>query len=175
MVDAPGRPLPRFPEQLVDSAAQRIAQVLDGLGAGPDDLAYTQGACGGDLLFTEACQARGVPVQWMQPFEEPEFIRRSVALRGAHWRARYDRARARLDRPVLSMPALAAAAVGDPFERCNQGLLERALAHGADRLRMVVLWNGEDGEGRGGADHLVRMSRALGCPVLWIDTRSLGA
>ena len=65
MVDAPDRPTPRFPAEKELIAAQRIAEALDHLSAGPEDLAFTQGACGGDLLFTEACQQRGVKVQWL--------------------------------------------------------------------------------------------------------------
>lgn len=173
MVDAPDRDPARFPESAVESAGARIAQALRELAVGPEDLGYTQGACGGDLLFTAACQARGVPVQWMQPFDEDAFIQRSVALRGAHWSARYHAARAQLDRPVLSMPTQLGATAGDPFERCNQWLLERALAHGVDRLRVVVLWNGQGGDGPGGTAHLMKLTRALGQSPIWIDTRTL--
>ena len=81
LVDAPGREPPRFPESAVPQAKRWIESVLETLDADASDLAYTQGACGGDLLFTEACQARAVPVQWLQPFDEPEFIARSVAIR----------------------------------------------------------------------------------------------
>lgn len=65
MIDAPDRLVPRFPANKEPIAASRIAEALDTLGAGDRDLALTQGACGGDLLFTEACLARGVRVRWM--------------------------------------------------------------------------------------------------------------
>ena len=78
MVDADDRATPRFPADMVPSAARRIAAALDALGANPKDIALTQGACGGDLLFTEACRARGVKVYWLQPYSEPEFIEASV-------------------------------------------------------------------------------------------------
>lgn len=175
MVDAPDRAAPRFPERWIDLAAARIGAMLDEWSAGPQDLAYTQGACGGDLLFTEACRARRVPVQWMQPFAEPVFIERSVALRGAHWRARYERARATLDRPPLPLPPPSHGTAGNPFERCNRWLLARALEHGAKRLRVMVLWNGEDGDAPGGTDHLVGLARRVGGRVYWIDTRVLAA
>jgi hypothetical protein len=174
MVDAPDRDPPRFPESAVPAAGKRVVEALHELGAGADDLGYTQGACGGDLLFTEACQSLGVPVQWMQPFDEDEFIQRSVALRGGHWTSRYGSARAKLDRPVLSMPAHLGVTAGDPFERCNQWLLERALTHGANRLRVIVLWNGQGGDGPGSTAHLMQLVRSLGREPLWIDTRQLG-
>lgn len=173
LADAPDRPAPRLPESSLETALQRIGQTLDALAAGSADLGYTQGACGGDLLFTQACQQRGIPVQWLQPFDEPEFIARSVALRGSVWLQRYQEARASLDRPVLSMPGHLGHVRGDPFERCNQWLLERALAHGVERLRVIVLWDGQGGDGPGGTAHLVRLARALGQPAHWIDTRQL--
>ena len=58
MIDAPDRKDPRFPSDKEPIAATAIAAKLDALGAGPDDLAFCGGACGGDLLFAEACLAR---------------------------------------------------------------------------------------------------------------------
>ena len=67
-----------------------IAAALDELGAGPGDLALAQAANGGDLLFLEACKARGLRLVLMLPFAEAYFIARSVCRRagGARWRAR---------------------------------------------------------------------------------------
>lgn len=176
MVDAPDRPTPRFPERWVPAALRRIEQALEQLDAGPGDLAYTQGACGGDLLYTQACLARGVPVQWLQPFaDEAEFLRRSVALRGAHWAQRYHALRAQLDRPVQGMAADPAEAGADPFERCNRWLLACALAHGAERLRVIALWNGQGGDGPGGTAHLLQLAHEAGREAIWIDTRTLSA
>src|SRR5689334_19370013 len=79
MVDAPGRETPRFPKELVPMAAVRIAATLEQIGAGPEDLAICQAAAGGDLLFLEACQQRGVRVQIRLPFAEPDFVERSIA------------------------------------------------------------------------------------------------
>ncbi len=177
MVDAPGRAAPRFPEERAPAAARRIADILAELDAGPDDLALTQGAAGGDLLFTEAAQARGLPVQWLQPLDEAQFLQASVQPSGASWQARYDAARAALD-PAL--PILAAPSVlgplqpgQDPFSRCNLWLLETALAYGAERVHLIALWNGAPGDGPGGTDHLVReVQRRHGFAVV-IDPATL--
>ena len=61
-----------------EAAARRIAIELERLDAGAGDLALTQGAAGGDLLFAEACIARGVPVRLLLPLPEREFIERSM-------------------------------------------------------------------------------------------------
>ena len=43
MIDTPDRPIPRFPADKKNLAADRIGKALDGLGAGPNDLAIAQG------------------------------------------------------------------------------------------------------------------------------------
>ena len=60
MIDAPDRKDPRFPADKEKIAADAIAAKLDELKAGPEDLAFCGGACGGELLFAEACLERGV-------------------------------------------------------------------------------------------------------------------
>jgi hypothetical protein len=177
MVDAPDRKEPRFPGGKVPAAARRLAEVLDGLQAGPRDLALCQAAAGGDLLFLEACEQRGARCEVLLPFEEPEFIRRSIepVTDGAQWVARYHALRTRLSRPPRLMPReLGSLAEGaDPFERCNLWLLDTALAHGPDQVHFVCLWNGGGGDGPGGTAHMVEQVRAQGGQVHWIDTRTL--
>src|SRR4029453_938573 len=77
-IDAPDRAQPRFPADKEAIAAQRVAEALERLGAGPEDLAYSQAAAGGDLLFLEECQRRGVRCQVLLPFPEPDFIAKSI-------------------------------------------------------------------------------------------------
>jgi len=178
MVDAPDRAGERFPESRVDVAAQRIATTLRELDAGPDDLALTQGACGGDLLFTEACLALGVRISWLQPFLEAEFMQRSVLCCGEHWRQRYLDARQNLGRPVLAAPKELGdpptfAEKGYPYERCNRWLLYTALAWGVDKVHFVCLWNGAGGDGPGGTAHMYEEVAKRTGQVSWIDTRTL--
>jgi len=174
-VDEPGRADPRFPSDKVGIAADRIGEALDQLGAGPDDLALTQGACGGDLLFSRACQERGVRVQWLQAFEEAEFIQASVVRGGESWRQVYLEARARLEAPIRS----AAAELGqlpegsDPYERCNLWLLNTALSLGPEKVRFICLWNGGGGDGPGGTAHMVDEVKRRTGQVIWLDTRTI--
>ena len=178
MIDAPDRPRPRFPAEKETSAARKIAEALDMHGAGPDDLALTQGACGGDLLFTEACQQRGVQVHWMQPFREPDFIQKSVVCCGEAWRRRYLDARTRLAGPIRSLvdalgPLPPGSEPGYSHERCNLWLLNTALARGVDKVRFICLWNGGAGDGPGGTAHLYNEVKNRTGRVTWIDTRTL--
>ena len=89
MIDAPDRKDPRFPPDKEPIAAKAIADKLDALGAGPEDLAICGGACGGDLLFAEACLARGLKLELRIPFDEPTFIRKSVAFAPGNWTDRF--------------------------------------------------------------------------------------
>lgn len=177
IVDRPGRTPPRFPPSAVPSAAARIADALASLDAGPSDLALTQGAAGGDLLFIEAAQARGVPVQLLQPFDEARFLAESVLPHGEAWLARYAAARARLgaDHPVLAAPAVLGdlAAGDDAYERCNRWLLATALAQHGAGLSLIALWDGAGGDGPGGTAHLVRTVGEQAGRVIVIAPQSL--
>ncbi len=178
MVDTPDRPKPRFPPDKEEAAAQHMAGALDELGAGLEDLAFTQGACGGDLLFTEACQRRGVKVHWLQPFREPDFIQRSVIRGGEPWRQRYRDAKKRLAAPIRAAPEELGEpppGAGDyyPYERCNLWLLYTALVWGRDRLSFVCLWDGGGGDSPGGTAHMYDEVKRRTGSVYWIDARKL--
>jgi tetratricopeptide (TPR) repeat protein len=178
MIDAPGRTSPRFPIDKEAVAEQRIAAALDQLGAGSQDLALTQAAAGADLLFLEACLARGVRCQVQLPFEEPEFIRRSIepSVSGARsWTDRFYAVKAQLTSPPRIMTdELGPLPNGiDPFERCNLWLLYTALACGVDKVRFVCLWNGGGSDGPGGTAHIYNEVKARTGHVTWIDARTL--
>jgi hypothetical protein len=170
LVDAPGRVPPRFPSALVPAVRAAIEQQLDRLGAGRGDLALTQGAAGGDLLFAEACQKRGLTLQLLLPQNEADFVAASILSceQGAAWLARWNAVRAQLARPPQALPA----GTRRIYERCNHWLLEQALVHGAERLRFICLWDGEEG-GAGGTGHMVAEVKRIGAPVAWIDIRQL--
>lgn len=177
MIDAPGRTPPRLPADKEGAAAARLAQALDAAGAGEGDLALSQAAAGGDLLFVEACQARGVRCQVLLPFDEPTFIAESLlpSVSGEAWRERWFAAKARLaDAPRVMPVELGPLPRGvNPYERCNLWLLYSALAWGADRLRFFCLWNGSGGDGPGGTRHMHDEVKRRTGRVAWVDTRTL--
>lgn len=177
MVDAPTRPTPRFPIEKEAAAATRIAEALARLDAGPADLALCQGAAGGDLLFLEACQQRGVRCRVQLPFAEAEFIRRSIlpSVQGERWRQRFFEVKGRASTELrVATEELGAPPSGtDPFERCNLWLLYSALACGVEKVRFICLWNGEGGDGPGGTAHMYNEVQRRTGRVEWIDTRTL--
>lgn len=177
MVDKPDRDSPRFPNDKADIAAGKIAEALVALGAGEGDLALTQGAAGGDILFAESCVKLGVCVQLLQPYPEADFIQRSIlpSDQGENWRQRYFKLKKRVSLSPRTMPdALGPLPKGaDPYERCNLWLLYTALAYGIDKVRFICLWNGEGGNGPGGTDHMYREVNERTGQVTWLDTGKL--
>ena len=61
------------------------------------------------------------------------------------------------------------------WQHNNLWLLHSALAHGAEKVVLIALWNGTHGGGPGGTEHLVTEVKRLGgrCEVL--DARVLVA
>jgi tetratricopeptide (TPR) repeat protein len=177
MVDAPDREEPRFPLGKVPIAAERIGAALDALGVGPEDLAFSQAASGGDLLFIEACQKRGARSQVLLPFPEPRFIENSVVQSAGadEWRRRFYAMKDALTLPIRVMPDELGEAPKhvNPYERCNLWLLYSTLACGLDKVRYITLWNGGGGDGRGGAAHMYEAVQERTGRVTWIDTRTL--
>ena len=104
MIDAPDRKEPRFPADKEAIAAKAIAAKLDELKAGPDDLALCGGACGGDLLFAEACLERGARLELRLAFDEPTFLQKSVAFAGDNWVERYFKVKSNDKTRIYVMP-----------------------------------------------------------------------
>lgn len=173
MIDQPDRPEPRFPPQMEAEARQKIEAALDKLHADANDLVITPGiACGGDILFIEACLQRGLKVEAYLPFPEAEFIEKSVRFAGDNWVERFYQIR-RHPRVTthLQPERLGPVPEGDnPYARNMRWALYSTLCYGIDRVRLVVLWDGRGGDGPGGTGHIVREVRQLGGIVEHLNT-----
>ena len=175
MIDAPGRPEPRFPPDKEKAAADAIAAKLSELGIGADDLAICGGSCGGDILFAEACLARGARLEVRLPFDEPTFLQKSVAFAGDHWVNRYYEMKANTKTRLLVMPdELGPLPKGaNAYARNNLWQLYSALAWGPEKVRFVCLWNRKGGDGPGGTEHMVETVQKYSGRVYVLDTNIL--
>ncbi|WP_295421750.1 TRAFs-binding domain-containing protein [Sulfurovum sp.] len=178
MIDTADRESPRFPSNKEEIAGHEILSELKKLGANSEDIAFTQGACGGDILFTEACQKLGVHVQWLQPFMEPEFIERSVIKCGESWRDRYNACKNKLSTPIRSAPMELGELsqdvdIGYSYERCNLWLLYTALSYGIDKVHFISLWDGKGGDGPGGTADMYKQIKSRTGNVNIIKTQDL--
>lgn len=182
MIDAVDRPAPRFPPRAEAAVTRAITRTLADLKVGPSDLGITEGACGGDLIFAEALLARGASLQLRLPCHESQFRRDSITYPkekppSDRWLKRFIAVRDHARVSVQSMPdATRPLPRGmNAYERCNLWMLRDALALGAQRVRLICLWNGAAGDGRGGTAHMMRCVQQAGGKSIWLDTRKLWA
>jgi tetratricopeptide (TPR) repeat protein len=175
MIDAVDRAEPRFPADKENIAAAAIAAKLDELGAGPEDLALCGGACGGDLLFAEACLARGLKLELRVAFDEPTFLKKSVSFAPGNWTERYFKVKANPNTKTLVMPEeLGPLPSGaNAFARVNLWQLYTSLAWGPEKVRFLCLWNRKGGDGPGGTQHMYETVQKYSGRVYVIDTTTL--
>ncbi len=173
MIDSPSRPKPRFPATMEPEAKRRIEAVLERLGAQSGCRAICGGiACGGDILFLESCLARGMVADIYLPFDPPGFIQDSVNFAGDRWVERFYAIANHPDATIHLQPErLGKVPDGeDIYSRNNRWTLYNALTHRIDCMRLLVLWDGQGGDGPGGTDDMVQQVRQLGGIVEHIDT-----
>lgn len=155
MVDAADRSRPRFPPDKEPVAAAAIANLLDELGAATDDVGISSGACGGDLLFAEACLRRGLRVEVYLPFVQEEFLNQSVNFAGEYWREKFFGVKERTQGwHIMPQELGSTPADKDSFARINLWMLDQALAYGSAKVNFICLWDGQAGDGPGGTKHL---------------------
>jgi hypothetical protein len=173
MIDAPDRKTRRFPADKEPIAAEAIANALTTIGASRGDLAICGGACGGDLLFAEASLARGLDLELFIPFEEPTFLANSVDFADANWRERFLATKSRAVLHVMPNELGPLAEGDDPYERNNRWMLDAATQLSNNRMIFISLWDGQSGDGPGGAKHLMEQARNRALRVYWLDTSKL--
>ncbi len=174
MVDRPDRSTPRLPASRVAGAEQAIDAELTRLKVGPADHAISSAASGGDLLFAQACLARGAALEIYLPAARDAFVKTSVLPGGECWLGIFDAVLAHARTAVHGSSSLrGGTSDGDIYARCNVTMLERAFALGGDDVELVCLWDGGAGDGPGGTAHMVSEVRRHGGRVHWIDTRTL--
>lgn len=185
MVDKADRPTDRmrFPPTATAEALARamIEQALrDELSEeGGVTFGIAGGACGGDILFHEACAALDIPTRLLLALPEKPFEVESVQRGGSDWVERYRALCGRVVPRVLqetkALPRwLADKPDYDLWRRNNLWLMFNALATGARHLTLIALYNRErEPDGGGGTAHLVATARAWGFKPVELDARAL--
>jgi hypothetical protein len=150
-----------------------IATTLKSLDSGREDLAIRGEACGGDLLVAEAALARGTRLEIYIPFDEPQFLERSVDFADADWHARFAAAKAEATFPVLPRARGATPSGEDAYARNTLWMLDRAMRFGPEKIEFICLWNGTQGDGPGGTHHLLREVQRRSGHTHWLETTKL--
>jgi hypothetical protein len=191
MIDKPGRAEPRFPAAQEATARQAIrasiTQSLAGWPAGTQVMGIAGGANGGDILFHEVCAELGITTELYLLMPPADYIAESVRVDPAidptpGWIERFRAIRQRCEaaggyhllRDDNTLPSwLAGLPDYSIWERNNRWMLQSALAHGADKLTLLVLWDGQGGDAPGGTQHMVDVAGAAGAAVRHLNSRVL--
>jgi hypothetical protein len=173
MIDVPGRQAPRFAPEKEPVAAGAIANTVAEIGAGPGDLAICGGACGGDLIFAETCLARGMSLELYIPFDQATFLANSVDFADANWHDRFLAAKSKATLHVMPEELGPLPAGENPYERNNLRMLDSAARFDPEKMIFICLWDGQGGDGPGGAQHLMEEAGRKTERIYWLDTRKL--
>jgi len=175
-IDREDYPERRFLPEMEKEARKRIDAALEKFEAGSDDLAVTAGAaCGGDIVFIEACLERNMTVEVHLPFSEPQYIKNNVSFAGNAWVERFYNLRNHPNVNInFQLDHVGNPKVGDdPYKRNNRWALYSSLIQGVDRVRLIALWDGKvAGTDRDGVlvSHLVEEMRLVGGFVEHLNT-----
>lgn len=175
MIDAPGRTSPRFPPEMVPEATIAIRDALSAWNIGAGDLGICGGACGGDLIFAEACLQIGARVELLLPFPVPEFVERSVAFAGDSWVRRFH---AVSDDPRTTLLVMADGTTipaddESAYTRHAHWQLDHALSRGPKEIWFLCLWDGATGDGPGGTSDMIAAIEARHGRITVIDSARL--
>ena len=191
MIDKPERTQPRFPAPMQATARQEIRNQIDrAISAWPPGttvLGIAGGANGGDILFHEVCAELGIPTELYLPMAPAAYIAESVRVDPAidgtpSWIDRFHAIAQRCEAAgsyqqlgeADSLPSWASRLRDySIWERNNRWMLQSALAWGAPKLTLLVLWDGGSGDAPGGTQHMVEVAEAAGAVVRRIDSRAL--
>jgi tetratricopeptide (TPR) repeat protein len=196
-IDAPDRKSPRFPADKESIAREKIKEaIVEQMNKGGGVAsAYAGAASGGDILFLEVCEELGIPTHFYLAMPAPVYVTKSVSDGGSEWVDRFwklhDQHAARNEIRVLSSAVevnddseyLPAWLRGKPdyniWQRNNLWTLFNALAESADpktgdpNLTLIALWDGQEGDGPGGAADLVEKVKNVGARFKIINTKEV--
>lgn len=164
MIDAPGRPVPRFPSAAEGFVAAALHRALDDL---QPSAGVTALASGGDILFAKDLVDRHADLHVLLPVAVDEFVQASVRPAGESWVGRFHD----LMRQAKSVEVFGDAyfeGSGTPFQLAAlliDGTAELlARKHGIEAVSLGV-WDGRPGDGMGGAasfiGHAVEQGRRV--------------
>jgi hypothetical protein len=168
MVDADGRPTPRFPQEKVGRVRQAIQKRLSILGPLHG---FGTAARGSDILFLEMLLARDYGATVVLPFPAAEFLAVSG---GGRWNERFQKipSNPRVETQRLKSARPPDTDLPSAFDDANREVQRRAIeyAKGLDEMPVVIaVWDGKPGDGPVGTADAVALWRDDGYEVEVID------
>lgn len=168
----------RFPPEREAAVKQEIVAALKKMGAGVEDIAFTAGlAAGSEIVFTEACQELGIPVEVHLPMPEAQYIRKFVSPAGDKWVERFYNLR---NRPSINLRfqfehvGKSSSIYPNVYARNIRWALYSSFLWGVDKVRLIAIWDGkseapDDLNGRM-VHNMVEKARDRGIQIEHIDS-----
>ncbi len=167
MIDAPGRPRPRFTTAMEAGVRRSLLAQLRAWRVG---FGYASGASGGDILFGECLLELGARLHLVLPLPVQGFKRQSVLPAGGDWERRFDALLARAEDTVIVHGGVGGAAPDAGAGPCELVYANRVMTGLAAlqtraldlELHPLALWDGEPARERGGTASVVADWRVRG-------------
>jgi class 3 adenylate cyclase len=173
MIDQPGRPEPRFPQELTGAVADAIGEKLEALDG---RAGFASAACGSDILFHQTLGSLKGESHVVLPYESGQFVVDSVdIIPNADWPVRF----AGVLRQATQVTTASGQRVGWGGTFYDYANL---IAHGLAAVRArdletdlvaLAVWDGRPGDGPGGTASVVQRWQAQGLDVQIIDPAPL--
>jgi class 3 adenylate cyclase/tetratricopeptide (TPR) repeat protein len=169
MIDRPDRPQVRLPPERAGAVKTTIRLWLkqhNGL------VGFSSGACGSDILFQEALRELGGECNLVLPYNESEFLKDSVEIRGdGEWGQRFQKVVDNATRVVrASSTRLYFGSVSYEFANSfTHGLAMRRAEQLETSVLRLAVWDGLPGDGPSGTASVVRRWHECRIPVHRVD------
>jgi hypothetical protein len=156
MIDKAARPKARFPAYKENDARIKIKnKLLEAINSTNGNFkGIAGGACGGDILFHELCMELGIQSDMYLALPPVEFKKASVSFAGKTWDERFDHLLEVLPFLVLTKNDDEDKSI-TVWEQTNVWMLNEALKNGGENMTLIALWDGQDGDDKGGTKHMV--------------------
>jgi tetratricopeptide (TPR) repeat protein len=171
-LDEPGRVTPRFPVSHLGPVRSAIETLLERerkSTAGSLE-AFAGGASGSDIIFHEVCARMGIPSTMLLTLPPDRYLARSVQQLGdwvdRFWHLSRSRPTLVLGESEALPPWLSGIRGYNIWQRNNLWALATGLSKDRAEVTLMLVWDGQPGDGPGGTADMAKLARARGVKVL---------
>jgi hypothetical protein len=172
-LDKRDRPSPRFPAEKVSAVRGEIKRLLEREleGAKGEIEGFAGGASGSDLIFHDVCAELGIPTTLLLALPPDRYLVKSVQDSGPEWVDKFW-ALCRTHPPRVlgdsdSLPPWLTGIKGySIWQRNNLWTLATGLSKDRAEVTLMLVWDGQPGDGPGGTADMAALAQARGVKVL---------
>lgn len=171
MIDNVGTKTTRFPPSKEKPVRKVIADLLIQIkNHYPGIKAIAGGACGGDILFHEACLNNRIPSEMIIPIPPDQFLEHSVAFAGSEWIQRFKKLLTTISYQVLYNEPSPDVPI---WESTNLKMISLASSGGNKNTMLLALWD-MHGENKPGSTYsMIQLAQKNGIAIQLINLKNV--